>query len=202
VLRTGFGIILAALFAVGCAQSPSAPTADEGEPGESALYKIGPGDQLTVFVRDNPDLTRQLTVRPDGRITVPLVGDMRASQQTPVQLADNIETELTEYIKSPIVNVIVHDFKGTFDQQVRVVGAATEPQAIPYRAGMSVLDVLIAVGGLTEFADGNDAKLVRQVDGSRKTFNLRLEDLLNNGDIDANVPVEPGDVIIIPRSLF
>ena len=166
-------------------------------------YLIGPGDRLNVFVWRNPDVSVQnVPVMPDGRISTPLVSDMVASGKTPVQLAKEIEVVLAEVIKNPLVTITVTNYVGGYQQQVRVVGEATRPIALPYNNGMTLLDVMIAVGGLTEFAAGNRASIVRQVNGSDQQYNVRLEDLLKGGDISANVKVAPGDIIVIPESLF
>ena len=167
-------------------------------------YIIGPLDSLQVFVWRNPELSTSVTVRPDGRITVPLISDLPAAGKTPTQLADDIKVKLAEYIQNPNVQVIVNSFNGPFSQQVRVVGEATRPQAIPYRANMTLLDVMIAVGGLTEFAAGDKAKLLRTDpnSGEQKEFAVRINRLLKKGDASANVRIEPGDVIIIPESFL
>ncbi|MEL6301940.1 MAG: XrtA/PEP-CTERM system exopolysaccharide export protein [Pseudomonadota bacterium] len=165
-------------------------------------YRIGPGDQLEIFVWRNPEISSTVPVRPDGKISTPLVEDMIAVGKTPSQLARDIENELQIYIKQPQVNVIVTNFQGVYEGQVRVVGQATNPQAIPYREGMTVLDVMIAVGGLGEFAAGNRAKLVRAENGETTEYRIRLNDLMNKGRIDQNVAMKPGDVIIIPEALF
>ncbi|MEL6870144.1 MAG: XrtA/PEP-CTERM system exopolysaccharide export protein [Pseudomonadota bacterium] len=202
--------LLAAAFALltGCQTAQELPptvTAAAGEPAaEDSLskYRIGPGDTLEIFVWRNPEISATVPVRPDGKISTPLVEDMVAVGKTPSVLARDIEEVLKTYIKSPSVNVIVTDFRGVFEGQVRVVGQAANPQAIPYREGMTVLDVMIAVGGLGEFAAGNRAKLVRNVDGQTQEYRLRLNDLLNKGRIDQNTAIRPGDVIIIPEALF
>ncbi len=165
-------------------------------------YVIGPGDSLTIFVWRNPELTRSVPVRPDGKISVPLVEDLVASGKTATQLAREVEEVLSTYVKDPLVTVIVGGFVGVFDTQIRVVGEAAQPRSLPYSARMTMLDVMIAVGGLTEFADGNKARLVRTVDGKRHEAIVRLNDLIKDGDISANVPVAPGDVIIIPEAWF
>ncbi len=177
---------------VGAKQAPS----DE--------YVIGPLDQLSIFVWRNPELTTKVQVRPDGRITTPLINDMPAVGKTPAMLADDLKLALGEFIKDPIVSVIVENFSGTFAQQVRVVGATEKPSSLPYRANMSILDAMIAVGGLNEFAAGNRARLVRfdPQTGKQREYKLRLSDLLKSGDTSANVRLEPGDVIIIPQSMF
>lgn len=165
-------------------------------------YRIGPGDQLEIFVWRNPEISAKVPVRPDGKISTPLVEDMIAVGKTPSKLARDMEQVLETYIKNPAVNVIVTDFKGVPGEQVRVVGQAVNPQAVPFRQGMTVLDVMIAVGGLSEFASGNRAKIVRKIDGQIVEFRLRLDDLLNKGRVNQNVKIEPGDVIFIPESLF
>jgi polysaccharide export outer membrane protein len=172
--------------------------ADHDERG----YLIGSGDVLNVFVWKNPDLSVTGPVRPDGRISLPLLQDVDAAQKTPAELAKDIEQGLTKYIRDPLVTVIVTQFVGTYTQQVRVIGEAAEPKSLPYRTNMSTLDVMIAVGGLTQFAAGNRAELVRTVDGKQRTFTVRLNDLLKDGDMSANVPVQPGDVLVIPESWF
>lgn len=166
-------------------------------------YIIGPGDRLNIFVWKNPDISvPSIPVRPDGRISSPLVEDMIAGGKTPTQLADDIEEVLGEFVRRPLVTVTVVEFLGEYDQQVRVVGEAAVPRALSYRKDMTVLDVMIAVGGLTEFAAGNKASIVRKKGGEQKQVNVRLEDLLRGGDISANVRIMPGDIIIIPESLF
>jgi len=165
-------------------------------------YIIGPGDQLEIFVWRNPELTRSVPVRPDGKISVPLVEDLPAADKTATQLAREIEHALSKFVRDPLVTVIVSEFEGVYRTQVRVVGQAAEPRALPYRDNMTLLDVMIAVGGLTEFAAGNRSKLVRTVDGETSQATVRLEDLIRDGDISANAPVAPGDVIIIPEAWF
>jgi len=173
-----------------------------GEGEETPYYLIGPGDSLNIFVWRNPDLSTSVPVRPDGRITIPLVEDLQASGKTPSQLARDIEKVLSRYVKDPLVTVMVTGFVGPYSQQIRVVGEAAKPQALPYRDRMTLLDVMIAVGGLTEFAAGNRARLVRIVDGQQQILELRLDDLLKDGDISANIPMRPGDTLIIPESWF
>ncbi|URW76965.1 polysaccharide export protein [Sphingomonas donggukensis] len=181
--------------------SASFVTQKEG-PGEQ--YVIGPLDQLQVFVWRNPELSAKVQVRPDGRITTPLINDMPAVGKTPAMLADDLKLALGEYIKDPIVSVIVENFSGTYSQQVRIVGATEKPASIPYRANMTLLDAMIAVGGLSEFAAGNKARLVRfdRETGKQKEYGVRIGKLLKDGDAAANVRLEPGDVIIIPESMF
>lgn len=201
----------AALMLVGCGSAGNLGSAEQlrvtPQTADEAVaagpdYLIGPLDQLEVFVWRAPELSTKVTVRPDGRISTPLVEDMVAAGKTPSQLADDLEKSLLQYVKSPEVTVIVSDFSSTFDQQVRVLGEAQRPIALPYQSGMTVLDVMVAVGGLTEFAAGNRAVLIRGKGEDRKSYRLKLDDLLRKGNIAANVPVLPGDVILIPESMF
>ncbi|MCP5195986.1 MAG: polysaccharide biosynthesis/export family protein [Gammaproteobacteria bacterium] len=165
-------------------------------------YLIGPGDEVQIFVWRNPEVSQSITVRPDGKISTPLVEDLQASGKTPTQLARDLEKALETYIRQPIVTVIVAGGIGPYSEQIRVVGQAAKPQAIAYKRKMTLLDVMIAVGGLTEFADGNKAKVVRIIDGEQKEYLARVDDLLNEGDIGANVDMLPGDILIIPESWF
>lgn len=166
-------------------------------------YTIGPGDSLNIFVWRNPDVSvNGVPVRPDGKVSSPLVEDMIASGKTPVQLARDIEQVLSEYIQDPLVTITVMSFVGELGQQVRVVGEATGPRALPFSRNMSLLDVMIAVGGLTEYAAGNKAVVVRKSNGSELQINVRLNDLLKGGDISANMAMHPGDILVIPESLF
>jgi polysaccharide export outer membrane protein len=199
----------AALVLTGCAGGSSRPelpsasfvSMQEG-PGEE--YVIGPLDELTIFVWRNPELGANVQVRPDGRITTPLITDMPAVGKTPSMLAEDLKLQLSQYIQEPLVSVIVNKFAGTFSQQVRVVGATEKPASLPYRANMTLLDAMIAVGGLSEYAAGNRAKLIRfdKSTGRQREFAVRLGDLLKKGDSRANVMLMPGDVIIIPESMF
>lgn len=183
---------------------PELPVARQraGIPAPSSPdYLIGPNDTLSVHVWRNPDLTITVPVRPDGRISVPLIEDLQAAGKTPTALARDVEGMLARYVQDPIVTVIVTGFVGPFAQQVRVVGEAARPQALAFRENMTVLDVMIQVGGLTPFAAGNRAVLVRNGE-SEGSFRLRLADLVKDGDVSANVDVMPGDVVIIPQSWF
>lgn len=191
-------LVASILLIAGCAAAPpqdvQAVQAGDG-------YRIGPGDVLKIYVRNNPDLSLSVPVRPDGKISIPLVESIEAASKTPTQLAEDLETSLSTFIRDPLVTVIVTSFVGTYADQIRVVGEAARPQSIPYRSGMTLLDVMIQVGGLTQYAAGNRAKLVREVDGTRTTYSVGLQDLLG-GDIGSNAAVRPGDVIIIPRTFF
>ena len=185
-----------------CAGNPELPTADFAAKTEAPLYRIGPGDSLEIFVWRNDDLSRSVTVRPDGRITVPLVEDLYVTDRTPTELAREIEKALAVYIQNPLVTVMVNGFNGPFDQQIRVLGEAQQPLAIPFQADMTLLDVMIRVGGVTEFADGDNAILVRLSDGEMREYRVRIDSLVRDGDISANIAVLPGDVLIIPESFF
>jgi polysaccharide export outer membrane protein len=165
-----------------------------------AQYLIGPGDELEVFVWGNRDLTVTVPVRPDGRISTPLVEDMQAVGKTPTQLARDMEKALANYVKSPQVNIVVRGFVGTFGEQIRVVGKAAAPKALAYRRNMTLLDVMIEVGGLAEGAAGNRAKIIRTAGGQQTEIKVRLDDLLNEGRISENVEMLPGDVLIVPES--
>jgi len=197
--RTALAALVVALLA-GCAAGnlPSAP-ATAAVPDYK--YLIGPGDQLDIVVWRSPELSGTVPVRPDGKITSPLIEDMVAIGKDPTELAREIEGRLKKYIKDPVVTVVVKNFVGPSAEQIRVVGQAAKPQALAYRQKMTLLDVMIAVGGITEFAAGNRAVLVRRAEGD-KQYNIRLRDLLKNGDVGANVEMMPGDVIIIPESWF
>jgi polysaccharide export outer membrane protein len=203
------GSAMFSLTLAGCAGTASGPqlppanfVAMQENPGED--YIIGPLDELTIFVWRNPELGAKVQVRPDGRITTPLITDMPAVGKTPKMLADDITLQLSQFIQDPLVSVIINKFSGTYSQQVRVVGATEKPASLPYRANMTLLDAMIAVGGLSEYAAGNRARLIRfdKSSGKQKEFAVRLGDLLRKGDSGANVMLMPGDVIIIPESTF
>lgn len=189
-------------FLSACAGGPEIPMAESPPPVKESAYTIGPGDQLNVFVWGNPDLSVVVPVRPDGKITTPLAEDIQAAGMTPTGLAREVETRLSRYVKNPIVTVTVTSFVGSTSEQIRVIGQAAEPRSIAYRVNMTLLDVVIAVGGLTEFASGNRATVVRKVKGEQRSFRVRLDDLINKGDISANVVMQPGDILIIPESWF
>lgn len=164
-------------------------------------YLIGPLDTLNIVVWRNPELSMVVAVRPDGKISTPLVEDLQAVGRNPSALARDLEKALGRNVRDPVVTVVVTTFQGPSNEQIRIVGEATKPQAIPYRQDMTILDVMIQVGGLTDFADGNGAVLVRGKE-SGKQYRVRLKDLLKRGDISANVEMRPGDVLIIPQGWF
>jgi len=190
---------LSVLVLASCASSyPPAP-------GSAAAadynYKIGPGDNLSIVVWRNPELSMAVPVRPDGKVSAPLIDDLDAMDKSPTALARDIEKELGKFIRDPVVTVIVTGFVGPYSEQVRVVGEATRPQTLPYRQKMTALDVMIAVGGMTEFADGNRASILRTSDNNAQ-YSVRLKDLIKRGDVSANVEMKPGDILIIPQSWF
>jgi polysaccharide biosynthesis/export protein len=188
------------LTLAGCGGPPPPPPAKAA----TSEYVIGAGDRLNIFVYDSPQLgVNDLPVRPDGRISMPLVPEVTAAGQTPTQLARTLTEQLRKYIREPIVTVMVRDFVGPFDRQIRVIGEAAEPQAIPYRDHMTLLDVMIQTKGLTRFAAGNRAVIVRTVPGQGQTeFRVHISDLIKDGDISENVEMQPGDTLIIPQSWF
>ena len=189
------------LFVAGCGGPPTPPPMDPAY-ANGTNYLIGAGDTLHIFVWRNPELTTVVPVRPDGKISVPLVEDVVAVGKTPTQLARDMEERLKKFVRDPIVTVINTAFVGTFSQQVRVIGEAQEPRAVPYREQMSLLDVMIQVGGLTKFAAGNRTVLVRKLNGQDNTFPVYLTNLITYGDIRYNFPMQPGDILIIPQSYF
>lgn len=192
-------LTLSAIVMLGCATKlPPAPR-DLGN--AEYEYRIGPLDTLSIIVWRNPELSLQVPVRPDGKVTAPLVDDVDALGKTPTQLARDLEKSLAKYLRDPVVTVVVTTFVGPASEQVRVIGEAIKPQVIAYRKNMSVLDVMIQVGGLTDFADGNAASIYRVADGG-KSYGVRLRDLVKRGDISANVDMRPGDILVIPQSWF
>ncbi|WP_026435388.1 XrtA/PEP-CTERM system exopolysaccharide export protein [Acidovorax sp. JHL-9] len=192
-----------AMAVAGCASWAGAghPAAPAKASAPDYNYIVGPGDTLNIIVWRNPELSQVVPVRPDGQVSTPLVDGLVAQGKTSVQIARDVEKELGKYVRDPVVTVIVTGFVGPYSEQIRVVGEATKPQFLPYKQKMTVLDVMIAVGGLTDFADGNRATLVRSAEGSKR-YNVRLNDLIKHGDIGANVEVLPGDILIIPQGWF
>lgn len=193
-------VALSVLALGGCASSQ--PVQAEQGAAPASDYLIGPGDSVNIIVWRNPEVSMSVPVRPDGKITTPLVEDLPASGKTSTQLARDIEKALAKFIQQPVVTVIVTSFVGTYGEQIRVIGQAAKPQALPYRRDMSLMDVLIAVGGVTEFASGNSASIIRKVDGKLEKMPVRLNDLIKSGDMSANMSMRPGDVLVIPESFF
>lgn len=200
-LKSAALIALTSTLLAGCASFQKYPPAPLVANNTDQLYKIGALDTLNVVVWRNPELSTTVTVRPDGRISIPLVENVVASGKQPGALSREIEAQLSKFIRDPVVTVIVNNFQGVSTEQIRIVGEATKPQAVAYRQNMTLLDVMIQAGGLTDFADGNGAVLVRGAEQS-KQYSVRLKDLLKRGDISANVEIKPGDIIIIPQSWF
>ena len=198
-------LVIAASLAACASGRPSykaSEIADTEAESQAADYEIGPGDSLQIFVWDHADLSTGVQVRPDGKISTPLVEDLQAAGRTPTQLARDIEKVLGEYVRSPIVTVIMQGFVGEGEQQIRVVGQAAAPMALQFKQGMTVLDVMIQVGGLSEFAAGNKAKIIRRTADGEVEIRVKLDKLLNDGDIKQNIEMMPGDVLIIPQSFF
>jgi polysaccharide export outer membrane protein len=196
------GLLIVATLLVACATKPETVPMPKPLAAEQSEYKIGPGDTLQVFVWNQPELTVTVPVRPDGMISTPLISGVPAAGKTAPELAKDLEKALSEYVRNPTVSVMVTSFTGTYEDQIRVVGQAAKPQALSYRANMTLLDVMIAVGGLAPFAAGNRAVLVRQEGDKQVRIPVRIQDLIDDGDISANVAMRPGDVLIIPESRF
>ena len=192
----------AVLVIVGCHNAPPLPPAPPASALPSNEYIIGPGDKLSIFVWRNPELSIGVDVRPDGRLSIPLVEDVVAIGKTPTQLARELEQRLSKYIKEPVVTVIAQGFVGPFNEQVRVIGEASQPRALPYRTDMTVLDAMIEVGGLTRYAAGDDSLIVRTVGGKESSYSVHLDSLIRDGDVSSNVALQPGDILIIPQRLF
>jgi len=193
--------IAASAALIGCSLTPKHPPPPTFAATPDWRYVIGTGDSVSVMVWRNPELSMGVPVRPDGRLTMPLVEDLMALGRTPTELARDIEKELAKYVRDPMVTVIVSGASGPFTEQIRILGEATRPQAIPYRQDMTLLDLMIVVGGITDFADGNRTVLVRGAEQG-KMYTLRINDLVKRGDISANVDLKPGDILIIPQSWF
>jgi polysaccharide biosynthesis/export protein len=199
MLRSIVAIIMLALTVAGC--QTTYPPAPSSATTPDFDYHIGPLDTVNVIVWRNPELSMTVPVRPDGKISTPLVDDLPALGKTPSELERDMEKALVKYIRDPVVTIVVTQFAGPSNEQIRVIGEATKPQVLAYRRNMTVLDVMIAVGGLTDFADGNSARIFRIADGG-KIYAVRLRDLVKRGDITANVDMRPGDILIIPQSWF
>src|SRR5688572_18552831 len=196
-MTSWFGLVL---MLAGC--SASYPPLPQSGNAVDPPYLVGPGDTLNIVVWRSPELSTTVPVRPDGKITTPLVEDLQASGKTTTELAREIEKALVRYVQSPVVTVMVTNFAGPYSQQVRVIGEVAKPQALAYREKMTLLDVMIAVGGLTDFAAGNRASVLRSEGGKSQQFGVRLHDLMRGGDLSANVEMRPGDVLVIPQSYF
>jgi polysaccharide export outer membrane protein len=195
--------VLATGLLAGCAslRGDAVPAAPATVSNDEYSYVIGAGDNLNILVWRNPELSMSVPVRPDGKIAAPLVDEIVVQGKTSVQVAREVEKQLSKYVRDPVVTVIVTSFVGPYSEQIRVVGEAAKPQFLPYKQKMTVLDVMIAVGGLTDFAAGNSATILRTAEGN-KQYSVRLKDLLKRGDVSANVEMRPGDILIIPQSWF
>ena len=200
-MRAAVGALLAVVLA-GCGTTsgglPKAPTSVSAA---DYNYIIGPGDTINIMVWRNPDLSMSVPVRPDGKLSTPLVDELMVQGKTPTDVARELEQVLSKFVRDPVVTVIVNGFVGPYSEQIRVVGEAARPQAMPFKNKMTVLDVMIATGGLTDFADGNAARIIRASEGN-KQYSVRLKDLIKRGDVSANVEMRPGDILLIPQSLF
>jgi len=200
------GFVIVALGAVlsllgACATTGKYPQAPAKVGEGNYSYIIGAGDNLNIIVWRNPELSMTVPVRPDGKIATPLIDELVAQGKNPVEVARDIEKQLSKYVRDPVVTVIVTSFVGPYSEQIRVVGEAAKPQFLPYKQQMTLLDVMIAVGGLTDFAAGNEATILRSSEGN-KQYSVRLKDLIKRGDVSANVEMRPGDILIIPQSFF
>lgn len=197
------GLAAIAALAVGCANfnGPVYPPAPATAATSEYNYIVGPGDSLNIIVWRNPELSMSVPVRPDGKLSTPLVDELVVQGKTSIEIARDVEKALAKFVRDPVVTVIVTSFVGPYSEQIRVVGEAAKPQFLPYKQKMTVLDVMIAVGGLTDFADGNSAVVVRASEGDKR-YTVRLKDLIKRGDISANVEMKPGDVLIIPQGWF
>ena len=192
---------LAAVWLAGCASSGNYPAAPALAATPDYNYIVGPGDNLNIIVWRNPELSMSVPVRPDGKLSTPLVDELVVQGKTSIEIARDVEKALSVLVRDPVVTVIVTGFVGPYSEQIRVVGEAAKPQALPYKQKMTLLDVMIAVGGLTDFADGNGASITRAAEGNKR-YSVRLKDLVKRGDISANVEMKPGDILIIPQGWF
>ncbi len=201
LLRLALPMAVLALLA-GCSAMPAGVVpAPQSAPAQDYSYVIGAGDTLNISVWRNPELSMTVPVRPDGKISTPLIDELMAQGKNSVEIARDIEKQLSKYVRDPVVTVIITGFVGPYSEQIRVVGEATKPQFLPFKQKMTLLDVMIAAGGLTDFADGNAATILRSSEGN-KQYSVRLKDLLKRGDVSANVEMRPGDILIIPQGFF
>jgi polysaccharide biosynthesis/export protein len=200
--KISFIFLVISIFSFTACSTTTKVVTTEDDKSFSHDYLIGPGDIVQIIVWRNPEVSMTVPVRPDGKITTPLVDDLRATGKTSTQLARDIEKMLSKYIQQPVVTVIVTSFVGPYSEQIRVIGQAARPQALSYRQDMSLMDVLITVGGITNFASGNNAKIIRTKGGKQQKIKVRLDDLIKEGDISANMQMLPGDILVIPESFF
>jgi polysaccharide export outer membrane protein len=200
-LATTSAVLALSAVLAGCASSPDFPPAPASASVQDYTYIIGAGDSVNIIVWRNPELSMSVPVRPDGKVAAPLVDEIIAQGKTSVELARDVEKQLSKYVRDPVVTVLVTGFVGPYGEQIRVLGEAAKPQFLSYKKDMTILDVMIAVGGLTDFADGNRATILRTSEGN-KQYVVRLKDLVKRGDVSANVEMKPGDILIVPQSLF
>lgn len=193
--------LLASLLSACSTTSSNHPPAPSAAATPDYNYIVGPGDGLNILVWRNPELSMTVPVRPDGKVAAPLIDELIAQGKTSLEIARDVEKALSKYVRDPVVTVIVTSFVGPYSEQIRVIGEAAKPQALPYKQKMTILDVMIAVGGLTDFADGNAATITRASEGGTR-YSVRLKDLIKRGDISANVEMKPGDILIIPQGWF
>ena len=201
MVRVAFLALCASVLAACASNTGKFPAAPATAAIQGYSYIIGPGDNLNIIVWRNPELSLSVPVRPDGKFSTPLIDELTAQGKNSVEISREIEKQLAKYVRDPVVTVVVTSFVGPYYQQIRVVGEASKPQVLAYKQNMTVLDVMIAVGGLTDFAAGNEATILRKADGD-KQYSVRLKDLIKRGDISANVEMKPGDILIIPQSFF
>jgi polysaccharide export outer membrane protein len=197
-------LLTATMSLVACQSRPPLPPIDDRPPGDAARYIMGAGDTVSVFVYRAPELSAELPVRPDGRISLPLVPDIQVAGRTPTELSRDVEERLKRYVREPNVTVMVRSFVGMPNQQIRVIGEAAQPMSMPYRDGLSLMDVMIGARGLTRYASGNRAEIIRlnPATGQREIVRVRLNDLLRGGDISQDIPMRPGDTLVIPQGWF
>jgi len=200
-LATTSAVLALSAVLAGCASGPDFPPAPASASVQDYTYIIGAGDSVNIIVWRNPELSMSVPVRPDGKVAAPLVDEIIAQGKTSVELARDVEKQLSKYVRDPVVTVLVTSFVGPYGEQIRVLGEAAKPQFLSYKKDMTILDVMIAVGGLTDFADGNRATILRTSEGN-KQYVVRLKDLVKRGDVSANVEMKPGDILIVPQSLF
>lgn len=198
LVAAGLGLALLSACSSFSTKHPPAPATAQVQ---DYSYVIGAGDSLNIIVWRNPELSMSVPVRPDGKISTPLIDELMAQGKNPMEIARDVEKQLGKYVRDPVVTVIVTGFVGPYSEQIRVVGEAAKPQFLPYKQKMTLLDVMIAVGGLTDFAAGNDASILRTAEGG-KQYSVRIKDLIRRGDVSANVEMRPGDILIIPQSFF
>jgi len=201
ILRMVGGLVVAGLTLSGCSTAGKYPAAPVSASQADYSYVVGAGDNLNIIVWRNPELSTTVPVRPDGKIASPLIDELPVQGKNSVEIARDIEKTLSKYVRDPVVTVIVTTFVGPYSEQIRVVGEAAKPMFLPYKQKMTLLDVMIAVGGLTDFADGNGASILRTAEGN-KQYSVRLKDLIRRGDVSANVEMRPGDILIIPQSIL